>query len=377
MWYITTNDRNIGEIIMPNYLEYQKSVAAEFRALENRVRNLIDNKHWGEEGRFKEVILVNYLKKVLPKHLSVGTGFVRNKERITNQIDIIIYDNTFPLLFSEGDFIISTSENVVAIIEVKSNIMPSKLCEIIYKANENAEIIRDGTDIPLFNGVFAYNATSVKSKYIEKFNDFDFSYLLDKKTFSEPISRHLYSCVNHIALGSKLFVRLWPLGQDDEYNAKYLEGFPEPYYSFYKMEEGLAYSYFFANLQEHLIRLATGKLRTSLPDELKGFLFPIIDGKETGLLERVYLNNYTRNDEAEREFRRLEKFFRSRTSNHIDLSYNEAEAILGQELNTLQSKNWGYLYPSKSYPIMAAGIAAGFTLVNIDKRTKKLTFAKQ
>jgi hypothetical protein len=143
------------------------------------------------------------------------------------------------------------------------------------------------------------------------------------------------------------------------------------------MEDGLAYSYFFANLQEHLIRLATGKLRTSLPDELKGFLFPIVNSKETGLLERVYLNNFSRNDEAEREYRRLENFFRSSTGNHIDLSYNEVEAILGQELNTLQSKNWGYLYPSKSYPIMAAGIAAGFRLANIDKKTKKITFIKQ
>lgn len=91
---------------MPNYLEYQKSVANEFKALEKRVRHLIDDRHWGEEGHFKEVILSNYLKRILPKQLSVCTGFVRNKDRITNQIDIIIYDNTFP--YKRFNFTISS-----------------------------------------------------------------------------------------------------------------------------------------------------------------------------------------------------------------------------------------------------------------------------
>ena len=42
---------------MPDYLNYQKSVAKEFKAFEKRVRNLIDDRNWGEEGRYKEAIL--------------------------------------------------------------------------------------------------------------------------------------------------------------------------------------------------------------------------------------------------------------------------------------------------------------------------------
>lgn len=98
---------------MSDYIAYHKSIAAEFKAYENRVRNLIGSNHWGEEGRFKEIILANYLKRVLPKHLSVGTGFVKNVDGITAQIDIIIYDNTFPVLFSEGDFVIAVPQNVI------------------------------------------------------------------------------------------------------------------------------------------------------------------------------------------------------------------------------------------------------------------------
>lgn len=76
-----------------------KSIAAEIKAYEKRVRNLIDATHWGEEGHYKEIILMNYLKRVLPQNLSVRTGFVRNRDEITSQIDIIIYDNSFPVLF--------------------------------------------------------------------------------------------------------------------------------------------------------------------------------------------------------------------------------------------------------------------------------------
>jgi len=161
---------------MPNYLEYQKSVAAEFKAYENRVRSLIDGVHWGEEGRYKEIILMNYLKRVLPKNLSVGTGFVRNNDKISSQIDIIIYDNSFPLLFSEGDFVIAIPNNVIGIIEVKTKIEPSNICEIMEKANNNADIITGNTGIEIFNGIFSFNCSSnlnSQEKYIKELKSYN------------------------------------------------------------------------------------------------------------------------------------------------------------------------------------------------------------
>ena len=47
-----------------------------------------------------------------------SAGFVRMDDKLTSQIDIIIYTNGLPLLFHEGDFIIATPQNVIAIIEV-------------------------------------------------------------------------------------------------------------------------------------------------------------------------------------------------------------------------------------------------------------------
>lgn len=45
---------------MPDYLEYQKSIAQEFKTQEKRVRQLIDAANWAEEGRYKEILVMNY-----------------------------------------------------------------------------------------------------------------------------------------------------------------------------------------------------------------------------------------------------------------------------------------------------------------------------
>ena len=85
---------------MPNYIEYQQSISKELISIKDRVRNFIDNHHWGEDGRYKEIILSHILRQHLPKGVSVGTGFVVNNDNITKQIDIIVYQDDIPLLFN-------------------------------------------------------------------------------------------------------------------------------------------------------------------------------------------------------------------------------------------------------------------------------------
>lgn len=268
---------------MPNYLDYQKSVAAEFKAYENRVRNLIDGAHWGEEGRYKEIILMNYLKRVLPKNLSVGTGFVRNKDEITSQIDIIVYDNTFPLLFSEGDFVIATPENVIGILEVKTMINPNQICHIIDKSNINAEIIAGNAEMFIFNGIFSFNISNTDpQRYIKYLKEYNYTPLLERQHFNQIVPHKLYSCVNHIALGNSFFIKLWPIGQN-------IEDLDLPHYSMYDMKEGLAFSYFLSNLQEFALRISTGYTKEELPEEMQSFLYPIPEGKEAHLIKRILL----------------------------------------------------------------------------------------
>lgn len=58
---------------MPDYAAYQKSISDELMSVKDRVRNFIDDRHWGEDGRYKEIILSHTLRQHLPERVSVGT----------------------------------------------------------------------------------------------------------------------------------------------------------------------------------------------------------------------------------------------------------------------------------------------------------------
>lgn len=138
---------------------YQSSISKEFIVLKDRVRSLIGNQHWGEEGRYKEIILMNFLRKHLPQNMSVGTGFIMNGgdyDKISSQIDIIVYDDTYPVIFKENDFVIVHAKSVLGIIEVKSRFNKHNFEQVIKKASENALFISPINGKGVFNGVFYY-----------------------------------------------------------------------------------------------------------------------------------------------------------------------------------------------------------------------------
>ena len=137
---------------MPNYIEYQQSISKELMSIKDRVRNFIDNHHWGEDGRYKEIILSHVLRQHLPKGISVGTGFVVNNGNITKQIDIIVYHDDIPLLFKQDDFVIAPAECVLGIIEVKSQATTRVCHDAIRSATENGRTI----DRLIFNGIPCY-----------------------------------------------------------------------------------------------------------------------------------------------------------------------------------------------------------------------------
>ena len=43
---------------------FHKSTTKELKVIKNRVRNFIGNRNWGEEGRYKEAILRNVIKRL-------------------------------------------------------------------------------------------------------------------------------------------------------------------------------------------------------------------------------------------------------------------------------------------------------------------------
>lgn len=249
---------------------FQESITQELDSIKNRVRNLIGNAHWGEEGRFKEAVLKNVLRKFLPSNLSVGTGFIlkamgQNDEDniLSSQLDIIIYDNTKPLLFSEGDFIITTTSNVRAILEVKSRITANTFLQVVQQFDNSITDFIDEfnqREQKLFAGIFAFDFTgNIMSHHIE------------------DALRNSRLIVNHISLGRNYFMRKWNAIDRDRLAVQVdCDG---DFYNYYELAD-LSFSYFIANL----IDITCGGL-----NDRYWFSFPIEGTKEIHRIKNVCL----------------------------------------------------------------------------------------
>ena len=250
---------------MINTLEFQISLNRELDTIKNRVRNLIGNAHWGEDGRYKEEKLKSILRQRLPQNLSVGTGFILNQishseNVVSKQIDILVYKNNVPPIFREGDFVIVTQNSVKAIIEVKSKILSNRTHKNgLYKVAENYNsIVRfprlcriDNSRI--FRGLISFN-------YQGRINS---SVINDTVRMSGGI-------INHFSLGGNIFIRHWVDG--DGLEPPIDEDCTSNFYNVYELEN-LSHSYFISNL----IHMTTAE---DLSDRY--FMdFPIEGSKET------------------------------------------------------------------------------------------------
>lgn len=241
-------------------------------------RNLIGSAHWGEDGRHKESVLKNVIKRFLPKNISVGTGFVISKRaeefKQTTQIDIILYDNNYSVLFSDGDFIITTPKNVVAIIEVKTKIRNSEFSEISRKATENGEIIGYEND-KIFNGIFSFEYEGN---------------IIDNRTNNESLSSTINNplietkgIINHISLGSDWFIKYWHNETDSRINDNCRTNC---FYNIYKLHN-LSFSYFISNLIESVSpKDSTDRF---------WFMYPIDGTKEIHRKKNICLNEILQN----------------------------------------------------------------------------------
>jgi hypothetical protein len=143
----------------PDLEKYHKSIGQELLAVKDRVRNLIAMANPGEDGRYKEEVLKRVIRNHLPEQLSLGTGFILGEQpRVTKQIDIIIYDTAYPVLFRNSDFVILTGEGVKGIIEVKTSLNSSTLKTAVNTASNNGITAMSGHvgRLSFFNGLFSY-----------------------------------------------------------------------------------------------------------------------------------------------------------------------------------------------------------------------------
>jgi len=201
-----------------NIKAYHESISQEFDILKNRVRNLII--HPEEDGRYKEAILKNILRKFLPSYFLIGTGFIvkstgiRGEHLASKQIDLIIYDSSLPVLFAEGDFVILTPESVKAIVEVKTNLQNVGIASVIKDMNNLGSFIYEGLkdfkggDI-IFNGIFSFegfeniNTALIEENIIKGYKEIEIDESIKIPEFKAFL-------VNHICLNNKYFIKSWP-----------------------------------------------------------------------------------------------------------------------------------------------------------------------
>jgi hypothetical protein len=222
--------------------DFHISTGKELIAIKDRVRNLIH--HWGEDGRYKEAVLKSVIERFLPSKYIIANGFVikqtsdKNVHESSTQIDLLIYDSNYPVLFKEGDFVIVTPDSVAAIIEVKSKIRVQDLNKIIQKANDNGRFIYNGKfnkENFFFNGIFSFEGfANVKSVDKIMHNIIDANNLLKEEECFKKYK------VNHISFNKDLFL---------QYKASER---PNNCTSFIFRSPDLSFSYFISCLMDYL-----------------------------------------------------------------------------------------------------------------------------
>lgn len=203
---------------MTSLTNYHKSITSEIISTNKRVRDLVT--HWGEEGRYKEVVFKNILRRFLPVNLEIGTGFIikpisRGEHEESKQIDIIIYDNSYPVLFKEADFVIMTPEAVRGIVEIKANLMNQNIEQIFDTCNANAKFIfeaKDNQEKKFFNGIFSYDSR-IPTERVRRLIRDSFNNVLGER-------KEMY-VLNHIALSKDIFIKHWDSTYGNEEYSQY------------------------------------------------------------------------------------------------------------------------------------------------------------
>jgi len=166
------------------------STNRELSATVNRLDKLIGKNHWLSVGTYKEALLKNMLKRVIPKKYSVNSGFImgadQNGEIIRSaQTDILIWDShNYSPLFCADDFVIIPPEACKIMIEVKSSLRGNEIKNTIKKFDK----INKFKNIPNMGShkiskfIFAYKM------YKMKFPDGIFNTLYDFYTKCEDLS---------------------------------------------------------------------------------------------------------------------------------------------------------------------------------------------
>jgi hypothetical protein len=212
---------------------YFRDLSKELRAVQNRIRNLIGDAHWPSDGAWKESVLRTVLRRYLPPSFTVGSGFILTPGGLSTQIDILVCDHSAPILFRDGDFLISTADCVRAAVEVKTQLTAPKLREALNKLNEVSVLLRRRCLHPEpFLGLFCYEPARSGPMTI-------------LNALQKANGRTSNYQIQALCFGDGQFYRFWPFDPRSESR--------QPYDSWHAYEPPeIAPGYFVHNLVEFL-----------------------------------------------------------------------------------------------------------------------------
>lgn len=102
--------------------EYFRQKVIELYSKLQQAKNMVPN-HNLYYGLLAESILRVFLRDVLPMRIGVCQGFIEQKGKLSQQCDIIIYDQlNYAPIYSYGEIQVIPSDSVIAVVEVKVSI---------------------------------------------------------------------------------------------------------------------------------------------------------------------------------------------------------------------------------------------------------------
>lgn len=145
--------------------------------------------HAGEDGRYVEDLVREYLQQFLPRDLEVLTGFIlrpavktgetgrerkNDQDRHSGQLDIVVYDSAaYPVFQRFGNSVIVPPEGVVAVVSIKKHLNDGDVlheCGELFDAASLCQTLRSNDRNDKVRGPFLA-LVSVKSKIDKKRTD--------------------------------------------------------------------------------------------------------------------------------------------------------------------------------------------------------------
>lgn len=208
-------------------INYYKYIGDDICSSKNRIRFLMNDPHYLTDGELKESVLRHVIRRYTPEHIKIARGFIHNGEICSNQVDILVYDSKYPVLFKEGDLVFVTPDSVRAVIEVKTRQSITDLRETLLTLNRIAELV---AGINCFIGLFSYEYEREYSRN-----------LIERVSEITNVGGRSY--INHLVLGKNLFMKYW--ANDPITNEECSK------WHIYKLND-LSYAYFINNLLDYI-----------------------------------------------------------------------------------------------------------------------------